>query len=842
MTKVFRHKHSLLAFASGVAVSALLAADPAFAQAADGASKPEAEIVVLGTRRQDRTVTNSASPIDVISSADLQSQPAGDMLDTVKNIVPSFFVGQNSISDASTFVRSPSLRGLPGDEVLVMLDGKRLNRSALVQVYSGGDTALSYGAHPSDISSIPSIAIKNLQILREGATAQYGSDAIAGVMNYGLRDNAKGLILEGRYGQYYDKGDGKSYQVSANLGLALTERGFLNLSAEVDDDGQTSRGATRPLAVYLAQSNPAVANSIPGYANGLPAQIWGNSPNHGYKIVVNSAYEVTDNSKIYMFANVAHSKADESFNYRSPVTTAQTFLDVAGNPHSLNGNGAFRGAFAATFLALYPGGFTPRFVGKKDEAIGVVGYKGKLDNGFTWDLSASTSRNGLNLSMYNSLNPAYGAATKTTFQFGTLVQKETNATLDVTYPIAVAGFASPVTVSAGAEYRHEAYTQPVSELQAYDQGGASGYGGTAPADAGTWSQNSYAGYLGLESDITQALSVGLAGRYEHYNTFGDATVGKINALYKISDNLSVRGTVGTGFHAPSPGQSHVSILTTNFIAGNQVQTGTFPVGSAISQAFGAKPLTPEKSTNYGFGFVGKPTSAITLSVDFYAVKVRNHIYITNPFPAVDALHPGGSVTAADIVAFPSLAAVGVGGQVNFFTNGLSTLTRGVDAVATYRTMFADGKLNLTLAYNYNKSTVSSFDPNVISNAQIIDIQRLAPNHRGTFSANWQKGSWTINTRANYYGAWRVEEDYPGQEFGAKVTADLDVTYAYNEHMALTLGASNLFNTYPDKIQNSAANPVYQLTGSTADGQIYPRSGGPFGMNGGFWYVRARITY
>ena len=157
-------------------------------------------------------------------------------------------------------------------------------------------------------------------------------------------------------------------------------------------------------------------------------------------------------------------------------------------------------------------------------------------------------------------------------------------------------------------------------------------------------------------------------------------------------------------------------------------------------------------------------------------------------------------------------------------------------------MFADGKLNLTLAYNYNKSSVSSFDPNVISAAQIIDIQRLAPNHRGTLSANWQKGSWTLNTRANYYGAWRVEEDYPGQEFGAKVTADLDVTYAYNEHMALTLGASNLFNTYPDKIQNSASNPVYQVTGSTADGQIYPRNGGPFGMNGGFWYVRARITY
>ncbi len=212
------------------------------------ANTEAAEIIVLGTRRTDRTVTTSASPVDVISAVELRSQSSANLLDAIKNIVPSFFVGQNTISDASTFVRAPSLRGLPGDEVLVMLNGKRYNRSALVQVYGGGDTALSFGSQGSDISALPSIAIKSLQILREGATAQYGSDAIAGVMNYGLRDNKTGFEATARYGQFYDHGDGKSKEISANLGLSLGERGFINISGEYDDEGQpaVARRASAP--------------------------------------------------------------------------------------------------------------------------------------------------------------------------------------------------------------------------------------------------------------------------------------------------------------------------------------------------------------------------------------------------------------------------------------------------------------------------------------------------------------------------------------------------------------------------------------------------------------------
>ena len=882
------------AILSTTALTALL---PAIAAAQDtsppakagiATAATEAEIVVLGTRRTDRTLTNSASPVDVISAAEIQAQPTSNLLDTLKNTVPSFFVGQNTISDASTFVRAPSLRGLPADEVLVMLDGKRFNRSALVQVYSGGDTGLSYGSQGSDISSIPALAIKSLQILREGATAQYGSDAIAGVLNYGLRDNKTGFEAVARYGQYYDHGDGASKQLSANLGLSLGERGFINLTGEYNDEHGTSRGATRPIALVFAAQNPALASKLPNYPG--PVQIWGSSPSHGYKAVVNSAYEVTDSSKLYFFGLAARSKANQSFNFRSPI--AGTAVDVGGVTRNLGANGSLSRVFYLTpcpagnatcpaggfvsngntfnFKSIYPAGFTPRFIGTTEELFGTVGYKGKTEGGFTYDLSATTSRNSLDLSMTNSLSPTFGPASQTAFKFGTLIQKETDVNLDLSQPFDI-GLASPLTVSAGAEYRHEGYTATQGDVQSYGAGpftasqnlfldngggvftpngtsggsspGASGYGGTDPLAAGTHTQSSYGIYGDLEADIVEALSVGVAGRYEHYNTFGGAFVYKANALYKFSDAFSIRGTAGSGFHAPSPGQSSTQILTTNFIAGNQVQTGTYPTTSPIAQYFGAKPLTPEKSYNYGIGFIAKPFDAFTLTVDAYSIKVKNRIFITQNF----------TVKPGDIIAQPALLSVGVGGAITYFTNGLDTLTKGIDLVATYRTGLIDrGDLNVTLAYNYNTTSVTRAAPNVLSPDQILDVSHLAPNHRATLSAAFTHGRLSIMARENYYGEWIDAVDYPiqdatgkyiGQVFGSKFTTDLDVGYDFTKYFKLSVGGQNLFNTKPDKIaHNPGVNNVFQSTGSLDNGSIYPRSGGPFGINGGFWYVRGRVTF
>ena len=881
--KIFLHTRVLqsVLLTSSAIVSTMIV--PAVALAQDTAASTDQDtsesIIVLGTRRTDRTATDSASPVDVISAAELSAQPAGNMLDAVKNIIPSFFVGQNSISDASTFVRAPSLRGLPADQVLVMLNGKRYNRSALVQVYNGGDTGLSFGSQGADISAIPSIAIKNLEVLRDGATAQYGSDAIAGVLNYGLRDN-DGFELVARYGQYNDHGDGKSYQVAGNVGLKMGDSGFINLSGEYNNDGQTSRGATRPTAVAFATENPTLASQLPHYP--LPAQIWGNSPSEGYKFVLNAGFDVTDSAKVYLFGNLAHSRADQSFNFRSSLLGTRPFTTTAGGTDSLGGRSFFQHPYyntpcptgSATCTAggyvldtnifnlssIYPAGFTPRFVGVTDQAFGTVGFKGKTESGFTYDLSASLSRNSLDLSMYNSISPSYGKASQTSFEFGKLIQKEFNANLDVTYEVD-GGFASPITVSGGAEFRRESYTATEGDPQSYGAGpyalahplftqtspgvyaptgtftvaespAASGYGGTSPTYAGTNSQKSYGAYLGLETDLTKQFTMGIAARYEHYDSFGDAFVTKLNGIFHVSDTLALRGTVGTGFHAPTPGQSNTQVLTTNFVAGNSVQTGTFPVTSAVAQYFGAKALKPEKSTNYGLGFVFEPTSALTLTVDAYQIKVSDRIFISKTFV----------VSALDIVALPELASVGVTGEVQYFTNSLNTTTKGVDIVGSYRTDLADGKLNLTLAYNYNQNKVTKFDSAAIGANQIVDAENLAPHHRLNLQANWTMGNFSLNVAEHYYSSWRAETDYPGQLFGSKFTTDIEAGYTFMEHFTLSAGATNLFNTYPDKIKASPAIHIYTLTNSLSDGQIYPRNGGPFGMNGAFYYARLRIKY
>ena len=373
---------------------------------------------------------------------------------------------------------------------------------------------------------------------------------------------------------------------------------------------------------------------------------------------------------------------------------------------------------------------------------------------------------------------------------------------------------------------------PTGTFTATESPAASGYGGTSPTFAGSNSEESYGAYVGAEADISDRLSLGIAGRYEHYASFGSAFVGKFNGIYHFSDAFALRGTVGTGFHAPTPGQNNTQILTTNFISGNSVQTGTFPVTSAVAQFYGAKSLKPEKSTNFGLGFVLEPSSALTLTVDAYSIKVRDRIFISQNF----------FVTAANIVALPELASVGVGGAVQYFTNSFDTTTNGVDVVGSYRTVLGDGKLNLTLAYNYNKNKVKNFDPTVIGAAQIVDAENLAPHHRINFQANWTMGNFSINAAEHYYSSWRAESDYPGQRFGSKFTTDLEASYTFMDHYTLSVGANNLFNTYPDKIAASGANPIFVVTNSLADGQVYPRNGGPFGINGGFWYARVRVKY
>lgn len=719
-------------------------------------------------------------------------------------------------------------------------------------------------------------------------------------MNFGLRKDA-GFELQGRYGQYY-KNDGDSKQISGYAGFHFgQDAGYVSLAGEYYNDLGTSRGVRRPGEVRLILANPAIASSIPN--NPLPGQIWGSSPTHGYKTTFNAGYKFSDSAELYLFGNISHTYLDESFNYR-PITTISE-LDSTGTARTLTANGAFvasgaprlfyltacptgnatcpAGGFVQdsntfSFLSIYPGGFTPRFVGKTYEQYGTLGWRGDI-GALHYDLSGTLSRNTAKFSMYQSLNISFGPASHTSFDLGGVRQEELTGNLDLSYPLEV-GLAAPLTISGGLEYRKETFTQIAGDVQSYGAGpyatgqnlyvqtapgvyafsrttaaatpASSGYAGTDPSAAGSWSQTNFGAYLDLETDLVQGVSVGAAGRYEHYNTFGDAWVGKVSGIWKVQDWVSVRGALGTGYHAPSPGQSHTQIITTSFNAGIQVQTGTFPVSSPVAQAFGATALKPEKSVNAGVGIVLTPTHNFTFTVDGYSIKVKDRIFISQAF----------NVNAAALAAYPILAGVGLGGQIQYFTNGFDTLTKGIDVVGTLRTDFIFGKLTLTAAYNYNTTAVSKVKSttlfgttvNTASARQIVNIDRFAPNHRANLTATVDDGPFSITLRGNYYGPWRDDIDYntdanlaagnPGQEFRAKVTTDLDVSYTFAKMFTLTVGAQNLFNVYPDKLrQNSAAGVyIFPLTGGNDVGSVYPRPGGPFGINGGFYYTRLRVKF
>jgi iron complex outermembrane receptor protein len=877
-----------------VGIASVLIMSTSAARAQTGASSDTAnaapanelaEVIVTGTRRLDRTVAESSAPIDVLSGAELASYPTTSMLDTLSNLVPSFIVGQNSISDASSFVRSPSLRGLPADEMLVMLNGKRMNRSALVQVYQGGETALAFGSQGPDLNSIPSIAVKSLEILRDGASAQYGSDAIAGVLNYQFRNAPSGFQIDGRYGKYFPTGyssDGGDGQIAANIGLPLGSQGFVNVSAEWARNEQTVRNPTRPSALAFAQTYPDLASQLPHYPG--PVQEWGTPPSDSVKALINSGIKLDNDDQIYFFANYANIQTNESFNYRLPKPVGSDYVH-GGKPFPINGafndiyldpctsnltgcpvGGYIKDANTFNFNSIYPAGFTPRFYGVTQQFFGAVGYKGTNRWGINYDLSGTTAQNSLAVSLRTSLNPSLGPLSPTSFYDGKFVQKENNFNFDVSYPWAVAWLASPISLAGGLEWRDENYQQLLGDQASIAAGpytsqplyscaaGActpaldpttgkqivatqattsNGYGGiSAPVDA---SQVSYAGYLDVEADVIPNLTLGLAGRFEHYASFGSTTLGKFQARFKATDWLALRGTVSTGFHAPTPGQSNVETLSTTFLPGTttQVQIGTYQVGSADAKYYGAKALRPEESTNLSAGIVLTPIRDMLVTLDGYSIEVRHRIGISQQF----------NVTEADIAKLPALAYVGPGGTVQYYTNAFDTKTKGADLVASYPFQLGDlGRLETALAFNYNISHVTKYDPKVIIQSYIDDIEHYAPNRRVNLNLSYVLGPIRAAVHENWYGTYRDENDYPGQLFSTKWTTDLDLSYQVFKNFTAAIGGRNIFNAFPDPIANTKASPIYPQTGGESDGERYPRTGGPFGFNGAFWYVRLSATF
>lgn len=826
-----------LPFNLSVSAVALLAGSlfmvaPAAAQDAEQKAEDAAgqEIIVTGTRRDGVTAIESARPVDIVSSDTLERQGSSDLNDALKTAVPSLNVQKFVAQDGSAFVRPFSLRGLPPDQTLVLVNNKRRHRSALVQITN---QPLAAGAQGADLSVIPSIAIKSIEVLRDGAAAQYGSDAIAGVINFRLKDDRDGLTVSARYGQYYE-GDGQDLTLQTHAGLPLTADGYFNISGEYVRAKPTSRGAQRPDAQALINAgNTAVP---------VPAQRWGNVNTEAARLFINSEVQASDNATAYLFGNYSWSTGDTEFFYRNPVTRTDIFRSVPLN--NVPGGPRF------TFATQFPGGFTPIFGTEIKDLSLAGGLKGET-GGLSYDFSAVLAQNSIKYRLSNTVNPSLGPNSPTSFSPGKVEQRETQFHADFVYPWEV-GFFEPLNIAFGGEFRRETFEITAGEVASYVAGpfarvidpntglpiglavGSSGFPGYDPSTAGTFSRSNWAAYVDVEGEMAKGLTLGVAGRFEDFSDFGSTFNYKVSGRYELTDWLALRGSYSTGFRAPTPGQSNIADVATNIdlVTGGLLLTATRPPTDPVALFYGARPLDREKSKNIAAGVVFDLPGGWVFTVDYFNIKVDQRIALTSRIP----------ITAADRAA---MLAQGINPgdvqSVRFFGNFFDSKTEGVDAIFAKTWRFDSGfKLGLTASVNYTKSAVTNIrDARAVDRERRIEIGAFNPKWRGNVSANIEKDAFSALVRASYYGKWTdaVANAVPtansfDQTFGSKVLVDLEVGYDINDMFRLAVGADNVFDVYPDKDRR---------IGQNNNGIVYPQFS-PFGFSGGFWYVRGTAKF
>lgn len=812
--------------------------------------EPGSVLIVTGTRRADRTVAESSAPIDVFDEKTLATMPSGDMNTILKTLVPSFSVGRFSSGDGSVFVRPPTLRGLPPDETLVLVNGKRRHRSALVQLGGG---SLASGAQGPDLAQIPAIAIQSIEVLRDGAAAQYGSDAIAGVMNFTLK-NRKGYEVMTRIGQNYE-GDGENVQIAANAGFALGNDGYFTISGEYINGKQAIRSVQRPDALYM-QEELGISVRQP------TVQIAGNPRIEAARFFANGAIPL-GSDELYFFGNYGVSDQSDDFNYRRPVSISvggqnfglswqPVYLDTTGATY--NGSPVYDGSGRTFQLGdRYPGGYTPRFKNHMTDLSAVVGYRGEMDNGLKYDLSASYGQSRIQYSMTESINPSMGPDSPSSFKPGTLEQRETNLNADFSYPLEV-GLHSPLYISAGGEFRREGYIIGQGDMASWTQGpylaqyvqfageatprlithasGSDGFPGYGPSVVTDEARKSWAVYLDLETDITEGWSLATAARYEKFTDFGDTINFKASTRYAISPAIAIRGTASTGFRAPTPGQLFTKSIATTFAGTTPIARATLPVSDPAAQFYGATALSPEKSVNFSGGFVLTPTPNFTVTADYYHIKVKDRIGISSYF----------TVTAAER---PILEELGVNdwenlGQVQYFTNAFDTKTQGFDIVANHNFGSGIGIFNTILALNYNKTRVTKRDITVINDERKGDLERLNPKWRITLTENFSSGPFNFIVRGLYYGKFTDYDSVANggnMTFGDEIQIDAEASYMINQNITLSIGAENILDNYPDKEKRL----INTYSNSPQTGQLWPDAS-PLSYTGGFYYMRLGVKF
>lgn len=835
---------------AGVALATL--AQPAFAQdappapattltAPDTGGGTDDTIIVTGVRGgQARTVADSPVPIDVISRRELQATGRTGLKEILGNIVPSLTMPALGGGGTSASVKPIAIRGLSGDYLLVLVNGKRRHTTSLINNLS----RISGGSTPVDIDLIPTNAVGRIEVLRDGAAAQYGSDAMSGVINIILDDAPKGGRFSITGGQQYSKG-APLLQTDLSYGTQLGEGGFFRAAVEAkyhDRADSSADAVPRILPLVNGQPDPREAKLDHVYAGGYGRSNRDKMINGSY----NAELPAGDTLRLYSFSTLS---------YRDIRDARGAYI-----PSSTGYGGQANTSGVSVLPQLYPTGFQAYRRIKETDFQVTGGAKGDLA-GWAWDLSSSFGRDRVWLGAENTLNPSIGPASPTSFYMGTQIQDLWVNNLDLSRDVAV-GLAKPLSISVGAEHRWERFQSRAGEPDSYRNGGYQipvddtpfgqlyggrypspglvSFTGTSPADATSLSRNNLAGYVDLATNVTDAWFVGVAGRFEHYDdSAGNTVSGKVSTRYELAPGLAIRGGVNTGFRAPSLAQTGFSTTqnTTTVIGNTPVSTIAkfLPVNSAAAIALGAQPLKPEKSLNYTAGITYE-AGALHLTLDAYQIRVDDRIVKTEFLGTAS----NGGTAIRDI-----LIANGVTGvdSAQFFTNAIDTRTRGIDAVAEYTLRTSGlGAFRLSAAYSYNKTKILAIadNPAALSSLSVVlfgrqaqrDLVAALPRTKLVLTNDWSLGRVHALARATRYGRYTESSNVASGDrtFGGKWVADLDIGYDLTDRVTLAVGANNLFDTYPDR------NGLIAADGSGAYGGF-----APFGLSGGSYYARVGVS-
>ncbi len=793
-----------------------LAATPALAQ---GSAELD-EVIVTGTRSTSRTVTTSLAPIDVLSSEVMAKSGKQSTRDLISTLVPSANTS-NSGAGASFAIKTVSLRGLGGDQTLVLVNGKRRHNTAILFV--NGTT--QNGQSPPDLDLIPSSAIERIEVLRDGASAQYGSDALAGVINVILKDDAEG----GRFtalGGMTGKGDGQTLQGSLNYGLSFLETGYLNLTLDARTTNLADRGAFTPntgVLYFPVNGQPDPRESTASRHTAHP----GSPQSQLYSLAYNGGYEFESGIKLYSFGTVSSRNTAAWLTFRPPSS-------ILNN------------------VSVYPDGYVPRLILKDRDYQFAVGAKGDNLLSFAWDLSTTLSQNEVGY-YENSLNASLGPASPSAFYLGTLTFKEWTTNFDLNREFDI-GLSRPMFVAIGAEYRKDEFTIGVGEPASYvlggyvapagtplagqlTAGGSQGVSGFPPFAAGTFERDNKSFYLNVEQALTDNFEISLAGRFESYSDFGEAETAKLSMRWEPFSGVAVRGTASTGFRAPSLQQQHYGSASTINVAlpGQPTQLGPsqiLPSDNPAAIALGAKPLEPEESTSYSLGLVVNPLPSLSATLDVYQIEIKNRILQS------EQLGPNAAVNAA-------LVSQGLNpGQAAFYyANAADMTTRGVDFVVDYRTDFGDfGAVRWTFSANYNKSEfdrITAPPPQLaaaglvlVGRARIGDFTVGTPREKQILSADYTRGRFNANVRVTRYGEVLQRNSVNpilDERISPTGIVDLDLSYDVTDDVRISIGANNFLDTYPDVVK-----PANRGGANTF---VYFNQYSPFGITGGFYYTR-----